>query len=518
MKRLIALLAALALVFSLSACDWFAKDPEANPDAAMAPLQGGPMLYTFYGSEAYETYTSDYDGEEYPVYPIGLIDQNGKLVSPPVYHDVQYTYDEAEQRVTGLAAVKDRAFTLYQLDGKSRVLPVEGFSIEVYPGGRYAWVNAAENGVHGGWEAENLLQEGLYDLQNNRWAVEPKIGQMVNRHRTGELVFIYQYDSQDAMGEVTAQWAFRCADESMLELPLALGRMQEYYPETGWFGAIWAQSDDWEHRYYDKDLRLIPALTGWTMDDYEGFAGGQWCMIYNNEEFPDITTWVGRDGKFSDRRHKGNAYSNPGGKSYLIESGDITTVLDAELNEVFSLEAGILFAILRTESGKDEGFLHLSADGRVQAAYDFAGKPMQAPDQFHCWLYFSNDVVEEGAYTACSAKDGRWAILDLAQFHPTPKKGDEEGTPYANPLVMCEDYVVVEAGVHWYEGAPAVYDTFAVSWNGKPYKNCPLEPFFGLLSSQTAGEQGPHYYWIEQENGKRGYINTKGEWLFVDEG
>jgi len=54
-----------------------------------------------------------------------------------------------------------------------------------------------------------------------------------------------------------------------------------------------------------------------------------------------------------------------------------------------------------------------------------------------------------------------------------------------------------------------------VDWDGQPYADCPLSPFFGALTYHNAGDQGPHYYWVELE-GQRGYINTAGDWLFID--
>ena len=529
-QKILALLAALAILFSLSSCGWFTKNPDdtttttaaspldpANPGdppaaaAVMAPLQGGPMLYTFYGSEPYTTRVGEESGDEYPVYPIGLIDQDGKLVSAPVYHNAQYIYDEAGQRVTGLAAVKDREITIYALDGASRVLPVEGYRIEVFPGGRYAIVYTAEDFIWtGGGSREDPLKEGIFDLTKDKYVIEPKEGQMIG-YRTGGVALGYQYDTPDGTGNETAQWAFFCADERVLDLPMGLGRIQDYYPETGWFGGMWMEGE-WEQRVYDKDLQLIPSLTGWSID-YEGFRGGEWCMIYNNSALPGVTTWVNREGVLSDRR--GATNPDAGWQCYLVDGG---VLLDSSLNEAASSKNGESLVVLRATGGTDEGFLFLNADGSAKAAYDLAAKPMRPSAGFRCWHDFSYNVAEYGAYILYAAKDGQWTVLELGQFQPKPReKSHEDGVPYANPVVMCEDYIVIETGVHWYEGGPAVYDTFAIDWQGNRLDDCPLEPFFGLLTYQTAGEQGPGYFWIAREDGKRGYINTKGEWLFVDE-
>ena len=549
-QKLLALLAALAILFTLSSCDWFTKNPDGNtttaattaaepitldpnrPMAPMEPLQGGPMLYTFYGSEAYTTYFSEYDGEEHPVYPIGLVDQDGKLVSAPVYHQADYIYDEAGQRVTGLAAVKDREITIYTLEGQSRALPCEGYRIEVFPGGRYAAVYTAEDFAWtGSSSSEDPLKEGIFDLQGNRFVVEPKAGQMI-QYYGGGVAFGYQYDTADATGDETAQWAFKTAEEgteeSVIELPLSLGRIQQYFPETGWYGGMWAEKrgSDWttgayESRVYDNNFEVIPALSGWSVD-YEGFGGGEWCMIYNNINDAGITTWVNRQGELSDKRYGDGVQASPGGQSYLIDgsySNQATLLLKADLTEAFSLQAGEHFARMETLSanpramgGSHEGYFHLNGDRSVKAAYDLAGNPMRAPASFRCWWHL-DDINNVG--TAYAATGGQWAGLDLTQFFPTPKASHRGGVPYANPLVMCEDYIVLAAGVHWYEWGET-YDTFAVDWQGNKIDDCPLAPFFGLLNYQTAGEQGPDYYWIAQEDGKRGYIDLRGNWLFID--
>jgi len=70
------------------------------------------------------------------------------------------------------------------------------------------------------------------------------------------------------------------------------------------------------------------------------------------------------------------------------------------------------------------------------------------------------------------------------------------------------------------EDRPAIsYDFFAVDWQGNMIKDCPLEPYFDQLypgsEHSTAGYQGPSYFWVEL-NGQRGYIDTLGNWLFID--
>jgi len=525
MKKFLALSAVLALLLTLCACDWFSKikdndnttlaptsadttttDTDTPPDSPspMEPLQGGPMLYTFPGSGPYKTEISEYDGDEYPVYPLGLVNQGGKLVSPPVYHFVDYIYDEAKAQVIGLSAVKDREITIYELGGQSRVLPCEGYRIDVYPGGRYATIYTSQDFSWTGAESvSDPLREGIFDLQKNKFVVEPKVGQMI-QYAAGGVALGYQYNSADATGNETAQWAFKCADESILELPLSMGRVQQYFPETGWFGSITA---DYEQRVYDKDLKLIPSMTGWSVD-FEGFRGGAWCMIYNNHAFPGVSTWVNRAGELSDKRVKGEIYTHFGWQCFLVD-GD--KLFDADLNEIAAPKSGERLVKLWNMGGADSGgFVLLDSAGNIKAAYDLAAQPMKASARFACWF---NDETD-GVY---ASHNGQLFALDLTRFFPTPKPAHKGGIPYARAIAVCADYAVITTGVHWWE-AGAAYDTFAVDWQGKPMDDCPLQPFYALLDGRTAGEQGPLYYWVEQEGGQRGYINTSGEWLFIDEG
>jgi hypothetical protein len=519
MKKLLTATLTLALALTLWGCEFFgggettttaqttgANETPTSP-AAMEPLQGGPMLYTFYGSEAYTTETSDYDGEEYPVYPLGLIDREGKRVSAPVYHKAEYVYDESGRQVIGLIAVKDREFTLYQLDGESRALPCDGYRIDVYPGGRYATVRAAEYGGLFSENADEPLKDGLYDIENGRWVIEPKDGQMI-QYCAGGVALGYQYDSGDATGDEVAQWAFSCADESVRELPMKLGRVQEYYPETGWFGAMWTEGE-WENRYYDRDLKLLPQLTGWSVSP-EGFSGGAYAKLYNNSSFPDVETWVNRQGKIVELQHESIFFA---GKCYLAGNQDLWqekqgALLDAGLNELFKTGPDEHFAVLWRQNQTDgiDGVLLLDSGGAVKAAFDENGKPFADTGAFRCWV--EPDI---GNVTAFALQSGKWRVLDLMQY--SPQAGSE---PYVRALALCEEYIVVEAGDQWYS-AEAQRDTFAVNWEGGKIDDCPLEPFFSRIGGQTAGEQGFNYFWVEQEDGKRGYINLKGEWLFIDE-
>ena len=143
-------------------------------------------------------------------------------------------------------------------------------------------------------------------------------------------------------------------------------------------------------------------------------------------------------------------------------------------------------------------------------------------------------------------KNGKWTKLDLRQYL------SHDGWN-ATPRVICDDYIIIclEKPYYWSQNTnttakptvsnmslttntkprvapmlsivppPEAVEVFAVDWNGKRIKS-PLAPYFEGIDFETpnevfpaAGPQGPNYYWVETK-GKRGYVNTKGEWLFVD--
>lgn len=475
-------------------------DPDNPLKAAMEPLQGGGMLYTFAGAMPCGTALNEESGEEYPVYPIGLIDQSGKLVSPPVYENTQYIYDQAGLRVTGLVAQKEQAFTLYQLSGEAKTLSCQGYRIVVYPGGKYATVQTLDS--QGGSE----VCDGLFDLANDRYVMEPKDGQLI-QYRAGDVALGYQYKTKNLDNEnMAAQWAFRCADESVIDLPLSLGRVQEYYPETGWFGAMLLP--EYRTQYYDKDLKLLTGLTGWSIYP-EGFIGGAYCRLYNNNDFPGVETWANRQGEVADLQVE-EAYIQNVAQCYIAGPyfGNWSALYDANAQKIRKAGEGEHFAILWSEQSRHlDSFLLLDSAGKIAAAFDGYGKPFAKTGAFQSWHAL------DGAFVY-ALTDGDWRALNLKSLAPEPDAAGREG--HAIPLALNGDYAVVQTG--WAETSMFIADDIiAVDWQGKPYANCPLEPYFGSLKSYAnAGEQGPGYFWVEL-GGKRGYVDTKGAWVFMDE-
>ena len=186
-------------------------DPN-RPVAIIEPLQGGLMLYTFQGAKMH---TWKEGGEKFMGRPAGLINQDGKLVCDPEHRNVEYIYDDNFERVIGMIAITERKITLYQLDGTSRVLSCEGYRFHVFPGGRYASVTGAvmtEKTITMG-----NIDDGLFDIKNDRYVIEPKEGQIIQYLWDG-MVRVNQYKSAaDMEGEPTTQLLFNCADESIKE-------------------------------------------------------------------------------------------------------------------------------------------------------------------------------------------------------------------------------------------------------------------------------------------------------------
>ena len=460
-----------------------------DPPAKMEPKQGGKMLYTFPGKVPYEI-IEDEEGE-YPQYPLGLVNQDGKLVSPAIYHNVKYIYDEAKQRFIGVIAIKDREFTLYQLNGDKKVLLCDGFDIHVYPGGRYATVRAAEQGRVDCWSAWEPQKDGIYDIMNDKYVVEPKDGLLINY--SGGVALGYQHDSIDAQGDEIAHWAFYCANENIIDL-WGLGRPQAYYPETGWFG---------NYTIYDSDLQLI--LEDWCVDN-SGFDGGEWCILSRFTGESGMT-WINHKGELAEERYKSIARL---GACFLArnnyESGPVS-LYDPNLNLICTTEESEQLVWIGPQTDGTEAILLIDTNGIVKKAFDPNGKPTTINIQH--WPLYTNAMYKE--------QNGNWRVLDLRPFYPIPM-GDPYGgdDPYAQAIVVCDDYVIVETGIYVSHYATNS-KTFAVDWQGNPYPNCPLKPYFGQLDQtyKSAGPQGRNYYWVETPT-KRGYINTAGNWLFID--
>jgi len=433
----------------------FTLDPN-RPMAIMEPVQGGPMLYTFTGRNG----------------KLGLINQDGELVAPPQYEQpnygdysaefslrAEYTRD-ANGRIDGITLQKGEKggeFVHYTLDGKSR--QVKGIP-DV--GGRYA-----------------ILDGGLYDVENDRWKLASKEGQKITETYV-DRVFLQQAGANGT----SKLYVYILEDERIQELPEGV---HAYFAELGWYRSGYEQGSPqgikYYYKYYDQDLNLLPEET-WKPHIEPGPLLDQ-----NGNELPYARVsnlygqcWVGC---------KENERDGTG------------TILDANFNPLYTTKPGEEIILLNPVpyDSRWVGLVVQDVKGNVVKTFDEYGRPMQSKNEAR----FYHDPYLFGG-TVYKLKDGKWTALDLRQFI----KPDVEDH-CAVAMVVTEDWVIVIT--QFFEDTDEI---FAIDWTGKPYENCPLMPFTkkgGYLHG--AGEQGPNYFWVEHE-GKRGYVNIKGEWLFVE--
>ena len=464
--------------------------------AAMEPVQGGPMLYTFPAYSAYKPTENLY----------GLINQEGEVIAEQQYSYIQYIYDDAARtRVIGLLAEEagdnwHGTYTYYSLDGTAKELNCgEVYKASIAPGGRYAVVDTKQNYDDSG-------REGLFDIGVNAWAVEPKENQGVADYGDAALV-----NNQDGI------WIFNYATGELKRLPIDLshvGYCTSYIPDVQWFCFF----DDGVYRWYDASFNHMPQLDNWRIYPFNG----KYAHMYVDGS-PVTSAWVDRNGEIV-KHVEGpvNYYYSDPLFCYLVNKNnrwDDNLLLDADLNTVFE---GNIIAF----DGPIKGYVLLDEQQRVKASCDIHGKPLPIDDTPY--------VLHSPSGYLFRLQNGVWrgppVLISFGlryNYHIDGSTGKFVG---AGIVEAYEDYILISG---WQGLAKKKQKTYiepslmAIDWDSNPYLDSPLEPFYGCVMFvdddffgeyqwRTAGEQGPSYYWIETEE-KRGYINTKGEWLFVDE-
>lgn len=286
----------------------------------------------------------------------------------------------------------------------------------------------------------------------------------------------------------------------------------------------------------------MPQLDNWRAYGNQEFYG-KYAMIYK-EGSPHYTAWVDRSGNIIHEKR----YCRPSETSQtpycysviewsqmekeILHNNDDNLpgirnerayiLLDPELNPVFKGKPG---DIIRAFDGPVKGYVLLDKHGRVKDSRDAYGKPLLS----NATAIILSTVVN---YPWCyKLKDGIWHAMNLYPYGCKADFGDYFFQE-AVVLAVCDDFLWIN-GWHdcateeqpWNNITPPTF--FALDWEGNPYPDCPMEQFSDsatfdsdasgrYLHFPTAGEQGPYYYWVEHD-GKRGYINASGEWLFVDE-
>ncbi|MCL2107212.1 MAG: hypothetical protein FWH26_09205 [Oscillospiraceae bacterium] len=502
MKRITSITLCLVLLASLCACD-FLGGGTAGPDnttaperpGVMEPLQGGPMLYTFPGQTPYGTAEDMESGGDIPLYPLGLVNQNGNITAEPQYERCWYLYDSAG-RVSGLIAMKEKAFTLFSLQGIGEALPITGTGIEAIPGGRFLIVSEAEPETY-------ETRDGLFDLLQKKFEIEPQDGLQLVYHGGG-MVFGHEYATKSMNARHVREFRYDCAANSIEELPNQ-HRFQEYLPETGWM----SYPGRTDHEWVDGELNPLPQLTGYQLF---GFQGGPYSQAHpTGSIYGKKGGWVDRQGNFAPLEfevieQRGNCWiARPDPQ----ENYDHAVLIGPQLQALCETGEGQSIALLLPHTSWGDpldvrGFLLLDAGGEPLRAFDADGNPFPAAADTQKFI----GMQDENLY---SVTNGVWTVTAERFVR------HEAGTPAAWRRLICGDYVIYGAG-SLAEGYYRIEEQLiALRWDGTLYPECPLLPYSaaGQLG-WNAGEQGPEYFWAEAPE-KRGYVNVRGEWLFVDE-
>jgi len=488
-------------------------DPNRLP-AIMEPVQGGLMLYTFTGKNG----------------KLGLINQEGEVVAKPQY-DRYNTSDviDADGHMKGLAIGKGTEYFIYYFDGSIKKINETIQHIYVYRGGKYAEINPI---------SRQLSDSGLYDLHAEKYVIPPKNGQMMQgMYDNVEDVLVI-----NSIWEDNKQWWFDLKEGNLREVPRSMGQLRACYS-----GAGWCEIYNDARRYYDSDMKELSSLRDWIIVDspQNAFRGTEYELIYNfleaynpmDGDTPETTkrefAFVDRNGKMIDRGKYKNASKH--GNFFQVTREDDTVIwLDGKLNELGRAKTG-------------ERLIDVEGPGEVQALLlDANGNVIRVVDRN--FKTQSNEGIYIGGYanpTLYRLKNAKWKIVDLNQYRPNMFEN-------AFAKVVCEDYIVVcvtgqKDSMMANSSAATILNTslsadqqphvqpmlsihfptnvgevFSVNWDGERIQS-PITPFYYGVEFEhisdvlpEASWQGPNYYWVEKD-GKRGYVNTKGEWLFVDQ-
>jgi len=472
----------------------------ARKGAVIPPLQGGPMLYEFSAKEPYME-----DEEGYPRYHRGLVDDLGKVIAKPQYEHTEYTYDDSG-RVTGMFAQKGKDFTWYALDGAAKKIPFQASEIRPFADGRY-WIVSTTGSEIGTSSYDDGTRDGLYDTKEERFVFPPTDG--LNLHPYGGTVIAKQHKTISFDSKFLRSFQWNPADGSTREFPTKW-RCQGYFAETDWYEMVeYYAGGDFEIFFVDRNMNIVPDLrTSWHIDEY--FDGGNYMVLRHRGNDAE-QTWANRNGSISELRYediqqRGSCYiAWRNGNEW---SGGTPFLYDGKLNLLHEAKEGEHFAVLRDYiSGADSEAILIALagkDGIPRKVWDAnTGKEFNTSGQNGYWLTYDE---------AYSLQNGAWQVVEFSRYLDKDK-----GETNAYCALATKDGLILQ--LSW-EADSFLQDIryIAVGWDGKPTKY-PLLPFYdddNYLISGSAGKQGPGYFWAERD-GKRGFIDTKGKWLFVDE-
>ena len=486
-----------------------AKPASGSKKAVMEPKQGGLYYYTYTGRNS----------------KIGIIDQDGEVIAEPQF-DRHYgdPVSDASGRAVGLVMGKGNQYVICYFDGtvkqiKEKIL----YFGSVYQGGRYAEINPLNASSSGC---------GIYDLQEGKYVVEPKAGQSIGWNASG-ILFTEPYDENER------QWIFNINDGSLRQAPEHIRGLWHHYPNMDWY-ETYLVSKNHEHRYYDSNFNeLAISLQGWKPSWNDTFEGEYETIGRDNE-----AAFINRKGEIVREGMYESAYAGYRRNFFTVTEKDGSIVwLDGNLHELGRLKKGEGFVGVNGP-GNPAG-LHIDAKGNVIRAIGSNFETLRNDAIYIAYEYSEN--IWEQSQVLYRIKDGRWTKLDLQQYL---EKGKYQS---AHAVVQCQDFVVVcvQQPGSWeklanqptvanmslstnskpqiapmtsYYIPPDVVEIFAVDWNGKRIENCPFEPYYKGAAFYDANyvlpnvgwpyHGGPHYFWVEA-NGKRGYVNIEGEWVFI---
>ncbi len=478
-------------------------------DKKIEPEQSRPMLYTYTGKNG----------------KLGLINQNGKIIAAPQYDENHKDFfcDQSGKNIMGIIVKKGQKQHIYYIDGKHVVCKEKCNELNVMDGGRYAYIIP--------WSSYSLGDYGVYDLQTETYLLRPKRNQQVTWSHNK---FVYKRGGQI--------WLFDADDHTTRKIP----GMSDYsssftfLPQVGWYVF------DGE-KVFDSELKEITTLRKCTIHTNfkEGaFTHGNYAIISISSCDEDgVSTseiaFVNRQGKIFRKGQYLDFYTYRdihGEERYVqstmfdnyfqvVEKDGTTVWLDQNLNELARSKDDMLL----NHNGEPHNIL-MDKNGSVIRAVDqnFKTKMDNAVYRFYGYL--------DESETLYRLKDGKWKTLDLKQFLTCDYQK-------VTAPVYCEDYVIVcvDQPGEWKQPVVTnmqyspeikpllsifipreVVSVFAVDWDGRPVKQCPLSPYFQGIDFAMPESvfpkshwQGGDYYWVANKT-QRGYLNTKGEWLFVE--
>jgi len=397
-------------------------------------------------------------------------------------------------------------YTYYSLDGKAKSLNFgEAYGVYAAPGGRFAEVRTGD------------YPNGLFDLQANAWAIAPKEGQMIYTESSWGV-----QPNTVLLGN--GQLYYDCQTGEQVIIPAELGLLQGYISELQWH----CFNENGVRHWYDKSFNHMPQLDSWSI---RRFTGKYALMVSETARGYALLDRDGNTTLVENEKWYRADYQWAGFYCYstTTENGQNIVLVDSELNPIFEAEPGEKIIEI---DGPMKGYVLLCEDGQVKASCDAYGKPLPVLDRTYVMGAWMQRLLDEQWFLL---KDGVLRALPDMSAYSLNYYLDYDGFggefQKAKVVSAFEDFILIGGWQNLTEKKQEKYidpTLFAIDWDGNLYPNCPLEPFFSSVNFArtseivfdsfrwpTAGEQGPNYFWVER-NGLRGYINTKGEWLFID--